>query len=137
MPMMPGSSIDSAATTGAEELERRRPTSPGEVLRKEILGDSGITQEQLADAMRVSRYTVNQLINERRCVTAKTALRLGKATSTSPELWLNLQRAVDLYDARQELARELDQVEVVLRPTAEQELFYDLPDEGQASEGPG
>jgi antitoxin HigA-1 len=78
-----------------------RPTHPGEFIREDILLEYGLTQEELAEKLEVSRRSINQLVNEKRRVTADMALRLGKFTQTSPELWLNLQTAVDLWDARQ------------------------------------
>lgn len=112
---------------GIGDINNRRPTPPGEVLRHEILEENGITQEKLADAMGVSRYTVNQLVNARRSVTAETALRLGRATSTSPKFWLNLQRMIDLYDAQQELAEVLERVKIIVQPVMDEDLIYDLP----------
>ncbi len=76
-----------------------RPTHPGEFIREDILREFGLTQVQLAEKLGVSRRTINQLINEKRTVSADMALRLGKFTKTSPQLWLNLQMAVDLWDA--------------------------------------
>jgi antitoxin HigA-1 len=70
--------------------------------------------------MNVSRYTINQLVNDKRNLTAEMALRLGAATSTSPEFWLNLQRAVELFDARAELDERLKEVKVVLTPASEE-----------------
>lgn len=58
-----------------------------------------LTQQRLADAMGVSFQRVNELLNGKRSVTVDTALRLGRVFRTSPELWLNLQRSVDLWDA--------------------------------------
>jgi addiction module HigA family antidote len=78
---------------------RRRPTTPAEVLRQDILESHGITQKELARAMGMSLLTVNQLVNGRRSITAETALRLGAVTGTSASMWLNLQREVDLHDA--------------------------------------
>jgi addiction module HigA family antidote len=78
------------------------PISPGEVLRKKI----GVTQDQLAEAMNVSRFTINQLMNGKRGVTAEMALRLARVTSTSAEFRLDLQRDVDLYDAELKHGRE-------------------------------
>lgn len=86
----------------AGDSNHRSPPHPGDVLRR-LLADRRITQDRLAEAMRVSRYSVNQLINGRRAVTAEMALRLAKALSTSPEFWLNLQRGVDLHDARRRI----------------------------------
>jgi addiction module HigA family antidote len=100
------------------------PISPGDVLRKRILS-AGITQEQLADAMAVSRLSVNQIINGRRTITAEMAVRLAHVTSTTPELWLNLQRKVDLYDARRKLEPELPRLAVLRPPKRDDELFVD------------
>jgi len=98
------------------------PISPGELLRKRIL-DGKITQERLADAMKVSRFSINQIINGRRSITAEMALRLARVTSTTPDYWLNLQRQVDLYQAALKLASELDQLDVLRPPKTELELF--------------
>jgi antitoxin HigA-1 len=73
----------------------------------------GITQKRLAEALGVSRLSVNEVVNRRRGLTADMALRLSKATSTSPQFWLRLQEAVDLFEARGRL--DLAKVEV-LRP---------------------
>ncbi|OCJ16476.1 hypothetical protein A6U88_33830 [Agrobacterium sp. B131/95] len=54
------------------------------------------------------------------------ALRLSKATSTSHDFWLNLQRAVDIYDAQLKLKDELSALEVLSKPTPEAELLRDL-----------
>ena len=98
------------------------PVSPGEALREFILGTS-ITQERLADAMQVSRFSVNQIINGRRSVTAEMALRLARVTSTTPGLWLNLQRDMDLYHARLKLGSQINKLKVLRPPKAQHELF--------------
>lgn len=78
--------------------------------------------------MRVSRFSVNQLVNNRRTVTAEMALRLAKATSTSPEFWLNLQRNFELFEARLKLESDLKEVQVVRAPRRPEEMFFDLPE---------
>jgi addiction module HigA family antidote len=102
------------------------PISPGEVLRSWILRDTKITQEELAEAIGVSRFSVNQIMNGRRSVTADMALRLAHATSTTPEYWLDLQRNVDLYNASLKLRGELKRLKVVRLPKSDDELFVDL-----------
>jgi antitoxin HigA-1 len=82
---------------------KRRPTTPGEVLKEEFLVPSGMTQVELAARLRVPLQRVNTIIAGRRAVTAETALLLAKVLKTTPEFWLNLQSAVDLWDARQKL----------------------------------
>lgn len=95
----------------------RRPTLPGEVLRDDFLVPNSITQDAFAEAIGMSRFSINQLVNGHRTVTPETALRLAKATGTDPEYWLNLQRSIDLYEARQEIAPELGRIRrIVQRP---------------------
>jgi addiction module HigA family antidote len=80
---------------------KRRPTHPGEMLREDFLPDYGLTVSGLANAIGVSRQSVNELLRGRRAVSPEMALRLGKLFGNSPEFWLNAQRAVDLWDAVQ------------------------------------
>ena len=78
---------------------KRRPTHPGEVLREDFMPEYGLSVSSLASALGVSRQTVNELLRERRALSPEMALRLSRLFGTSPEFWLNLQRAVDLWDA--------------------------------------
>jgi len=80
-------------------IPENRPTHPGEFIREDILLELNLTQGELAEMLGVSRRSINQLVNEKRSVTADMALRLGKFTNTSPQMWLNLQTAVDLWEA--------------------------------------
>ena len=75
--------------------------SPGSVLREEMEKRLGISQERLAKALGVSRLTINEIVNEKRAVTAEMALKLAKALGTDPEFWLTLQQGVDLARARE------------------------------------
>lgn len=83
--------------------KNRQPTPPGEILKEEFLVQAHMTQEQLASRMGVGVQTVNLLVNGKRSVTADTALRLARAFETTPEFWMNLQAAVDLWRAKQKL----------------------------------
>ncbi|MCC7001699.1 MAG: HigA family addiction module antidote protein [Gemmatimonadaceae bacterium] len=85
----------------------RRPIHPGEILREDFLPEYDLSVSALAESLGVSRQSVNELLRERRAVSPEMALRLGKLFGTSPELWLNLQRNVDLWDAARELKREI------------------------------
>jgi addiction module HigA family antidote len=80
---------------------RREPTSPGEILREEFLVPLGMTQKQLADHLGCDVKVVNRLVNGRTAVSTEMARRLGAAFRTSPDFWLNAQKAVDLYRAYQ------------------------------------
>jgi addiction module HigA family antidote len=91
-------------------VERTRdfaPLAPGSVLRDRVLKGMRITQQELADALRVSRFTVNQILNGRRAITPDMAVRLGSVLDTSPDVWLKLQMRYDLFGANQRLADEL------------------------------
>ncbi len=82
---------------------KRKPTTPGEVLREEFLVPLGMTQVQLAARLGIPLQRINTIIAGRRAVTAETALLLAKVFKTTPEFWMNLQTAVDLWEARQKL----------------------------------
>lgn len=101
------------------------PIAPGEVLRKRIL-DSKLTQDALAEAMKVSRFSINQIINGKRSITPEMALRLARVTSTTTELWLNLQRDLDIYLAKQKLGSELEKLPVLRKPKRANELYRNL-----------
>jgi antitoxin HigA-1 len=77
---------------------KRRPTHPGEVLREDVLPAAGLTQAELARRLNVPRSAVSALLRERRAVTPDLALRLARAFNTTPELWLNMQQAVDVWE---------------------------------------
>lgn len=78
---------------------KRRPTHPGEMLREDFLPDFALTVAGLAEAIDVSRQSINELLRGRRAVSPEMALRLSRLFGNSPEFWLNAQRAVDLWDA--------------------------------------
>ena len=80
-------------------MTKRKPASVGELLVEEFMKPLGLTQGALADAMGVPRKHVNELCNDRRSVTATTALILARVFDTSPDFWLNVQRRTDLWNA--------------------------------------
>jgi addiction module HigA family antidote len=79
-------------------MTKRKPASVGEILVEEFMEPMELTQSALAEAMGVQRKHVNELCNNRRSVTAATALILARVFGNSPEFWLNLQRRNDLWD---------------------------------------
>lgn len=83
--------------------KRRKPTGPGEILREEFLAPLNLTQKHLADSLGCDVKVVNRLVNGRTSVTAEMALKLGAAFRTTPEFWLNAQKAVDLHKAAQRI----------------------------------
>jgi len=79
--------------------KNRPPTHPG-VLIQDTLEEMGITQVELAKRLGIPLQRLNTIVKGKRGVTADTALRLSKVFGTTPELWLNLQMAVDLWEAQ-------------------------------------
>ena len=77
----------------------RKPVSIAEILVEEFMQPLGLTQTALAEAMGVPRKHVNELCNQRRAVTAPTALILSQVFGNSPDFWLNIQRRMDLWEA--------------------------------------
>ena len=78
---------------------KRKPVTVGEILLEEFMQPSGLTQGALAEAMGVQRKHVNELCNDRRNITAATALILSRVFGNSPDFWLNVQRRNDLWEA--------------------------------------
>lgn len=91
----------------------RPPTHPGEMLLEEFLNPMGLSQRDLADGIHVPYQRVNELVNGRRGITPRTALRLAKYFGTSPDFWMNLQLRWDLYHAQASEARDLNRIRQV------------------------
>ena len=83
----------------------RMPTHPGEVLREYVLPEHGWTQTELAARLMVSRQTVSDLLHERKSVTAEMAIRIARAVGGTPESWLRMQEALDLWAAEMKFKR--------------------------------
>ena len=90
-----------------QESQRKvRPTHPGAILRNmldELAVDgsdqlASLTQKELAKRLGVSQRAVSELMRERRTMTADTAIRLSRVFKTTPDIWMNLQKAVDLWE---------------------------------------
>lgn len=78
---------------------KRKPATVGEILVEEFMRPMNLTQGALAEAMGVQRKHVNELCNNRRNITAPTALILARVFGNSPDFWLNVQRRNDLWEA--------------------------------------
>lgn len=89
----------------------RRPTHPGEMLREDFMPDYGLAVAGLAEALGVSRQSINELLRGRRAVSPEMALRFSRLFGNSPEFWLNAQRAVDLWDAAQAMKGDLARIQ--------------------------
>lgn len=107
-------------TINREDMDQRRtdfsdvasgrlaPVHPGEILRDEFLKPMALSVYRLAQALKVSRPRLNDLVLGRRGVTVDTALRLGRYFGTTPEFWINLQVRYDLDVAERTLRGEIE-----------------------------
>ena len=97
----PGSGIRRQKRIRRTYGERLLPVHPGEMLREEFLVPMGLSANALALAIRVPVTRVSEIVNERRGITADTALRLARYFRMTPEFWMNLQSHYDLEMARE------------------------------------
>ncbi len=79
----------------------RRPTHPGEVLKEDVIKPLGLTVTEAAKRLGVTRKTLSELINCKSSMSPEMAVRIGKATRTSPDSWLSMQAKLDLWLADQ------------------------------------
>lgn len=84
---------------------RRKPTHPGELLREDVLPALNMTQTEFARRLGVSRLSVSELLLEKRALSPDMAVRIAKLTKTTPESWLRMQEALDLWELEQDPKR--------------------------------
>ena len=96
--------------------DRLPPIHPGEILREEFLVPLGMSAHELALALRVPATRINDIVNEKRGITADTALRLSRYFATTAKFWLNLQASYELEVAEDQLGQAV--VREVLPRTA-------------------
>jgi len=98
----------------------RRPSTPGDFIR-EYLDDEclGLNQGDLAKRLGVSRANLNAIVNGKRAVTPEMAMRLERVLGVSMQTWLNLQAALEIYDAlHSPRAKQIAKLKPVRRPAA-------------------
>ena len=76
------------------------PPHPGGIVRRECLEPLGLSVTKAARGLGVSRQALSELVNEKSAVSVEMAIRLSKAFGSSPETWLGMQMAYDLWEAR-------------------------------------
>ena len=101
---MPLKSKLSITTNSAPRSGKMPPLHPGEMRREEFMRPLGISANALALALRVPVTRISEIVNERRSVTADTALRLARYFGMSAEFWMRLQAQYELETAQDELA---------------------------------
>ncbi len=93
------------------------PIHPGEILREEFMKPRGLSQNALARALNVPPRRINEIVLEKRGITADTALRLARYFGTSAEMWTGLQADYDLrrlrYEKAQTIEREIEPLAAV------------------------
>ena len=85
-----------AIDTKMANKDRLPPIHPGEILREEFLSPLGMSAHQLAMSLRVPATRINDIVNEKRGITADTALRLSRYFGTTPRFWMNMQASWEL-----------------------------------------
>lgn len=80
---------------------QRKPTHPGEVLREDVIIPLDLTVGEAARRLRIEPRTFSALLNGKIPLSSEMALRIGKATRTTPESWLSMQAKLDLFLAAQ------------------------------------
>lgn len=93
------------------------PPHPGGIVKRECLEPLGLSVTKAAQGLGVSRQALSELVNEKTAVSVEMAIRLSKAFGSSPETWLGLQTAYDLWQAR-ERASQLQVTRLAPAPAA-------------------
>lgn len=84
---------------------KRKPTHPGAVLREDVLPALEMSQTELAKRLGVSRLSVSELLLEKRALSADMAVRIARLTNTTPESWLRMQEACELWELERDPKR--------------------------------
>ncbi len=85
----------------------QNPPHPGKIVRSECLEPLGLTVTRAAQGLGVTRQALSELVNEKAGVSVEMSIRLSKAFGSTPETWLGMQAAYDLWQARQR-AKDID-----------------------------
>ena len=88
-----------------DRKRNRRPVHPGEQLREHVLPSLKLSQTEFARRLGVSRLTVSELLLEKRAMSADMAVRVARLTNTTPDGWLHMQVAVDLWELKKDQNR--------------------------------
>lgn len=102
--------------------KKLKPVHPGEVLLEEFMKPLGLSMNRMALDLRVPVTRIADIVNERRGITADTALRFARYFKNSPTFWMNLQTRYDLEVAEDEIAakvrRDVQPLQAILAPEA-------------------
>jgi addiction module HigA family antidote len=90
--------------------KKLKPIHPGEILREEFMLPMGISSNALARAVGVTPARINEIVRERRGISADTALRLARVFGTDAQSWMNLQTNYDIACVQAEAGREIEHI---------------------------
>jgi len=100
------------------KTKKLAPIHPGEILREEFMVPLGLSQNALARALNVPPRRINEIVMEKRGITADTALRLARCLRTTAEFWTGLQADYELrlarYEAESQIDREVSPLELAV-----------------------
>jgi len=88
--------------------KKLKPVHPGEILREEFMAPLGLSMNRVAMDLRVPVTRIADIVNEKRGITADTALRFARYFKNSPTFWMNLQTRYDLEVAEDEIAHKVE-----------------------------
>lgn len=94
----------------------RRPTHPGAILLADVLSKLDITQAAFANHLGVSRLTVSEIVHEKRSISTEMAVTISKVIGGTPESWLHMQEAVDLWEVEQSFKRNPAIDQMAMKP---------------------
>ncbi|TAN64367.1 addiction module antidote protein, HigA family [bacterium] len=89
---------------------KRKPTHPGEILKKDFLEPLELTQTALAKELNTTFRTINELMNEKRNISPEMAIKLSRYFGTTVELWLNLQNQYDIHKINAKKSKTLERI---------------------------
>ena len=95
----------------------RKPTHPGKIFLEDVMKPLNMSVTDAAKMIGVSRKALSEFVNEKSALSSEMALRIGKATKTSAESWMNMQMKLTMWKARQHMPDN-----VIVFPTASDEL---------------
>jgi antitoxin HigA-1 len=93
------------------DVTKSTPIHPGEVLMEDLTGPLGITQHRVAVAIGVPPRRINEIVHDKRRITADTALRLSRYFGTTDLFWIDLQSRYDLEAEKDALGDSLDRIQ--------------------------
>lgn len=78
----------------------RKPTHPGKVFLEDVMNPLSLSVTEAARMLGISRKALSEFVHEKASLSPQMAIRIGKATNTSVESWMNMQQKLTLWNAR-------------------------------------